>query len=186
MNAALLDEDPFGPAPAPQPKAAAKKRRAPEPQPDPQPYTGPIEFVIYGEPVSKANSRELALIGPKDKRRMLFRKSDKGLEYEKSALRQIPPKCRLQLTCPVKVTLRLFYATERPDLDESIVLDVLQSRFEKVKIPGRDEPAKVLIQAGVYLNDRQVREKHVYHGVDKLMPRAEIRVEKLDPQETLL
>ncbi len=177
-----FDSDPFGSAPVVPVPARARRKKEPEPQPQPAGYTGPIEFVIYGEPASKANSRELATIGPKDARRTIFRKSDKALEYEKNALRQIPPRARLQLQVRVAVTLRIFYATERPDLDESVILDVLQNRYAKVKETGQ----RVLVQAGVYVNDRQVREKHVYWGLDRLSPRAEIRIESISPQGGLL
>ena len=150
-----------------------------------------ISFTIFGEPASKANSREIVT----RKRRMddgttkvvpVSIKSGKALNYEKEALRQIPPKARLRLEGPVRVRLRIFYANELSDLDESIVLDVLQDRFEKVDHPNGG-PKRHLVQAGVYRNDRQVREKHVFHGIDKLMPRTEIEVEPLQAQqETLL
>lgn len=166
--------------------AKPSKKAEPQAQPQPSAYTGPIEFTIFGEPASKANSRELATVGPKDKRRTIFRKSDVALAYEEAALRQIPPKYRLQLKEPVAVTLRIFYASERPDLDESIVLDVMQNRTKLVEVPGTDQKKRVLLQAGVYVNDRQVREKHVYHGIDKLMPRTEVRIVSLALQGALL
>jgi len=139
-----------------------------------------VTLTILGQPCSKANSRELATIGPKAARRTILRKSDSALNYERDALRQIPPKARQRLEGPVCVTLRLFYASERPDLDESIVLDVLQDRWKKVG--DGDDAKRVLLQAGVYRNDRQVREKHVYHGIDRQNPRAEIVVETLQAQ----
>lgn len=142
-----------------------------------------IAFRILGQPCSKANSRELATIGPKDNRRTIIRKSDAGLAYERDALRQIPPWARQQLEGPVRVTLTLYYASERPDLDESIVLDVLGDHFAKHGIGGDGEKKLVLVQKGVYKNDRQVREKHVYHGVDKTNPRAEICVEPMLAQQ---
>jgi len=182
----IEDDDPFGTAPASAPAKPVQKQRK-KPAADTTPpvgYTGPIEFVIYGEPASKANSREIVTMRIKgtDKTRPAVIKSDKALAYEANALRQIPPKARLQLAVPVCVTLRIFYSSERPDLDESVVLDVLQNRYVKVKQTGE----RVLVQAGVYVNDRQVREKHVYHGIDALMPRAEVRIESLSRQETLL
>lgn len=156
-----------------------------------------IRLTIYGEPASKANSRELATIGAKkmdvvvgreeDGRlrieqmkvggRIMNRKSDKALAYEENALRQIPPLARIRLQGPVRVTLRVFYASERPDLDESVILDVLQDRY--VKNPATKQ--RELVQRGVYLNDRQVREKHVYHAIDRKNPRAEIEVEEITP-----
>ena len=140
-----------------------------------------ITLTILGEPASKANSRELATIGPKDKRRTIVRKSDKAIDYEASALRQIPPRARVRLEGPVRATLRIFYASERPDLDESVILDVLQDRYKTVQEVG--QTARVLVQAGVYRNDRQVREKHIFHGVDRVNPRAEIVIEALQPQQ---
>jgi len=132
-----------------------------------------IAFTIIGEPASKANSRNLVHFGD----RPAIIKSSKARRYETDALRQIPPKYRLRLEGPIKVTLRIFYASERPDLDESIVLDVLQDRYKSI------EKTRLRIQDGVYRNDRQVREKHVHHGIDKLNPRAEIEIEPLVMQQ---
>lgn len=140
-----------------------------------------IAFTILGQPCSKANSRQIVTIAG----RPTPIKSKDALAYERDALKQIPPVARVRIDGPVRVTLRLWYASERPDLDESIVLDVLQDRFGKKPGPGidgevRDRP---LLQAGVYRNDRQVREKHVYHGIDKANPRAEIVVEPMQAEQ---
>ena len=62
---------------------------------------------------------------------------------------------------------------------------MLQNRYKTVDHPTEGKK-RILLQAGVYVNDRQVREKHVFHGIDKLMPRVEVRVESISPQETLL
>ena len=59
----------------------------------------------------------------------------------------------------VKITMTIYYASRRPDLDESLILD--------------------LLQGVVYVNDRQVKEKHIYWGLDKENPRTEIIVETL-------
>lgn len=141
-----------------------------------------IGFTILGEPASKANSRVVSTIGPKDNRRTIIRKGDKALSYEKNALRQIPPTARVQLEGPVCITLNIFYASERPDLDESVVLDILQDRYKSV---GKgEEKRRELIQKGVYRNDRQVREKHVYHHIDKKNPRTEVLIEALSAQQS--
>jgi Holliday junction resolvase RusA-like endonuclease len=134
-----------------------------------------VSFTIIGEAASKANSRQIVTIGD----RPSVIKSKKARNYEHDALRQIPSAARLRLTGPVRVTLRIFYASERPDLDESIVLDVLQDRWKRSKESGE----RVLLQCGVYRNDRQVREKHVWHGIDRANPRAEIEVEALTAQQ---
>jgi Holliday junction resolvase RusA-like endonuclease len=44
----------------------------------------------------------------------------------------------------------------------------------------------VLVQAGVYRNDRQVREKHITHGIDVHNPRAVITVQPLHAQQVAL
>lgn len=137
-----------------------------------------IAFTILGECASKANSRKLVKFGD----RPAIIKSSKARTYEKNALRQIPSAARQRLEGPLKVTLRIYYASERPDLDESVVLDVLQDRYSRSKINGE----RLLVQDGVYRNDRQVREKHVFHFIDRHNPRAEIEVEPLIPQQAPL
>lgn len=132
-----------------------------------------IAFTILGEPASKANSREIVTIGG----RPSSIKSKKALGYERDALMQIPIFARQRLKCLVSVTMRIFYATERPDLDESLILDILQDRFRTVKVGGTK--LRELVQPGVYCNDRQVREKHIYHAIDKLNPRSMIEVRPL-------
>jgi Holliday junction resolvase RusA-like endonuclease len=104
-------------------------------------------------------------------------KSKKARDYERDALLQIPPAARVQLEGPLRVTLRVFYASQRPDLDESVILDVLQDRYT-----GKGE-RRELVQKGVYRNDRQVREKHVFHAIDRANPRAEVEVEALEAQQ---
>ncbi|CAN7326372.1 hypothetical protein LJR084_001893 [Variovorax sp. LjRoot84] len=129
-----------------------------------------IAFTILGEPASKANSREIVTIGG----RPSSIKSKKARDYERDALRQIPPIARVQMKGPVAVTMRIFYASERPDLDESLILDVLQDRYKTTKIG--ETKRRDLVQRGVYVNDRQVREKHIFHGIDRARPRVELEV----------
>lgn len=134
--------------------------------------TSKIKLVILGEPASKANSRQLVTFGRGANARPALIKSEKAREYERAALKQIPAEARLMLEGPVRITMRIYYATQRPDLDESVVLDVLQTKFAK--------GSREIERRGVYINDRQVREKHVYHGIDRNNPRAEIEVEALE------
>lgn len=108
---------------------------------------------IYGEPASKANSRRLVM--NRKTGRPMFVKSQKALNYLSSLLRQIPLREPL-MAGELAVTLHIYYASHRPDLDESLILDGLQDR--------------------IYENDRQVREKHVYHCIDKQNPRTEILI----------
>ena len=140
----------------------------------------PIRFTIIGKCASKANSRKVADVGPADARRRIFIKSKDALQFERDALRQIPPAARARIAVPVRVSIWIFYESERPDLDESLVLDILQDRY---KGTGDD---RRLIQSGVIRNDRLVREKHVYHGIDRANPRVEVKVELLQAMQANL
>lgn len=147
----------------------------------------PIVFTILGEPASKANSREIVTIND----RPSSIKSKKARSYERDALAQIPPRYRVQYTGPVIVTLHIFYASERPDLDESIVLDVLQDRYKSEKLTPAQKAAgvkarRLLVQRGVYVNDRQVRQKHIYHGIDRANPRTIVNILPLQMQQAKL
>lgn len=132
-----------------------------------------VRFTVRGEPAAKANQREIVKFGD----RLAVIKSKKARTYERDAVRQIPSAARLRLTGPVRVTLRIYYASERPDLDESVLLDVMQDRYK-----GTGD-ARVLVQAGVYRNDRQVREKHVFWGLDRINPRCDVTVEAMQAQQ---
>lgn len=137
-----------------------------------------IRLTILGQPCSKANSRQIVTIGG----RPSVIKSADARAYERDALRQIPPAARRRLEGPVRMTIWIWYASERPDLDESLILDVLQDRWQRNKATGE----RALVQAGVYRNDRQVRERHVYHAIDRANPRAEIVIEPIVEQGELL
>lgn len=87
-------------------------------------------------------------------------KSAKALKYAEAFKRQAKPLAEL-LDGDVSVTITIWYASRRPDLDESLILD--------------------LLQGVAYTNDRQVKEKHIFWGLDKDNPRAQITVEKQTP-----
>lgn len=133
-----------------------------------------IQFVIHGEPASKANQRQLVTFpdGKGGKRPALI-KSKKARGWERDALLQIPASARQRLEGRLRVTLWIYYESERPDLDASVVMDVLQDRWS-----GTGDK-RVLVQPGVYRNDRQVREMHFYHGIDRFKPRVSVLVERL-------
>jgi Holliday junction resolvase RusA-like endonuclease len=149
-----------------------------------------IAFTILGQPVSHKNGYHIVTLGKGPTAVPRIVKSKEALAWERDALRQIPPAARQRIEGPVRITLRCFYANERPDLDESLVLDVLQDRFVALAAFGTNGPKQIgkrqLSQAGVYRNDRQVREKHVYHGIDAREPRVEIVVEALQAQQAAL
>ena len=90
----------------------------------------------------------------------MFIKSEKALAYGRAFKQQCVIAPSEIFDCDVVVTIRIWYASRRPDLDESLILDLLQEV--------------------AYKNDRQVKEKHIYWmGVDKDNPRCEIEISAL-------
>lgn len=112
-----------------------------------KPWTG----IIIGQPYSKANSRKLVAI--RGKPAMI--KSDNARAYGRTFAMQCPVLDPM-FEGDVQVVIDIYYITHRPDLDESLVLDLLQMR--------------------IYRNDRQVRRKIVTGYVDAENPRTEITV----------
>lgn len=110
-----------------------------------------VVLEILGEPASKANSRKVV----KFCTRTAVIKSQKARDYVDSVRKQVKQLPKL-LEGELEVRMTIYYASHRPDLDESVILDALQGL--------------------VYKNDRQVREKHVSHAIDKLNPRVVIEV----------
>ena len=109
------------------------------------------KITIYGEPASKSNSRKLVTI----RGRPAFIKSKKARAYVKEFDAQCPVADEI-LECDVEARIKIYYASRRPDLDESVILDCLQGKL--------------------YKNDRQVKAKHIYWGLDRENPRAEIEI----------
>ena len=113
-----------------------------------------LSQIIFGEPASKANSRRVVHYGGMSR----LIKSKKALSYA-DAFRQQCGKLPTLMTGDLRVTLHIFYASRRPDLDESLILDLMQGL--------------------IYENDRQVKERHCYWGLDPDNPRAEIIIERI-------
>lgn len=109
-----------------------------------------VSFVVFGEPASKANSRRWT--------GKFFIKSEKALNYAKMFKQQCPVVNPL-MRGDLRVSIKIFYASRRPDLDASLIFDLMQD--------------------AIYENDRQVKEQHLFWGLDKENPRAEITVEKI-------
>jgi Holliday junction resolvase RusA-like endonuclease len=114
-----------------------------------------LSFKIFGEPASKSNSRKIVRYGGISR----LIKSSKALSYSAAFKQQAVAGDLLE--GDLCVTIHIWYASRRPDLDESLILDLLQDV--------------------AYKNDRQVKEKHIYHHLDKENPRCEIVVEKIKP-----
>ena len=113
---------------------------------------------IKGEPASKANSRRVVKFGSMSR----LIKSQKALDYSDYFRQQVMPITPL-MSGDIKLHITIYYASRRPDLDESLILDLLQGL--------------------VYVNDRQVKERHTYWGLDPDNPRAEIIIEQLPKPE---
>lgn len=126
----------------------------------------PIKFTIRGQAASKSNRRRLVLMGGK----IRPIKSVEALAFERAAQLQIPKAARIGFAGEVALTLTMYYANQQSDLDESVVLDALQDQFARVG--GK----RIVTAIGVIRNDRQVREKHVYHFIDKANPRVEVEI----------
>lgn len=116
-----------------------------------EPYT----FTIMGEPASKSNSRRLVRI--KGVSRSI--KSKKALDYCAVFIEQCPVLEEL-FSGNVSVSIHIYYASRRPDLDESLILDLMQGK--------------------IYTNDRQVKEKHILWGLDPKCPRSIITVAPME------
>lgn len=113
-----------------------------------------LSIIILGEPASKANSRKLVRFGGMSR----LIKSAKALNYSdlfKQQCKQLPQL----MSGDLRVTMWIHYASRRPDLDESLILDLMQGL--------------------IYENDRQVKERHTYWGLDPENPRSEIIIEKI-------
>ena len=113
-----------------------------------------LSIIIFGEPASKANSRRVVKFG--NMSRLI--KSQKALDYSEAFKQQCPAIDPL-MSGDIRMTLTIYYASRRPDLDESLILD--------------------LFQGLVYENDRQVKERHTYWGLDPDNPRAEIIIDQI-------
>ena len=88
-----------------------------------------------------------------NKVRTISIKSAKALAYEKQFASQCL-KLDPLIEDDVLLYCKVFYASRRPDLDESLIMDGLQG---------------VIIK-----NDRQIKGKIIAHGVDREQPRAHI------------
>ena len=113
-----------------------------------------LSFTVRGEPASGKNSRQI--VYNKTLERSFLVLSKKAQRYVRDVKKQVRI-CEPLLTGELRFTATLYYATQRPDLDAELLIDALQGV--------------------VYKNDRQVREKHLFHAIDRNNPRAEVTIE---------
>lgn len=114
-----------------------------------------ITLKIDGDLMSKSNSRIMTTRGGRTR----LIKKPKAIEYEESALWQLKGQLRghVTFTRPVRLDVRVWYSSMRPDLDVSLLQDVLE-------------------KAGVYKNDRLVEEIHAHRFLDRENPRLEVTI----------
>jgi len=119
------------------------------------------ELTIVGEPASKANSRRLVSING----RPAFIKSKKAIEYSKFFEMQCPLSDTLYEE-DLAIALKIYYKSKRPDLDESLILDLLQGK--------------------VYKNDRSIKLKYVEWGLDRQFPRILVVLGPVERREEVI
>ena len=71
------------------------------------------------------------------------------MNYVKIFAKQCPQLEKL-IELDVKVEIKIYYQSRRPDLDESVILDCMQGK--------------------IYVNDRQAKQKHIFWGIDREQP----------------
>ena len=113
-----------------------------------------FRYEIDGEPASKANSRRIVMRGKK----LASIKSAKALNYSDTFRAQLP-LYPMPYIGDVKIEIDVWYASRRPDLDISLILDLLQGH--------------------AYVNDRQVKEQHARWHLDPDRPRCVILISSL-------
>jgi len=120
-----------------------------------------IVLTIMGEPASKANARRLVKI----KNRIAFIKSKKALSYSRNFEAQCPVSDTLYEE-DLAVAMKIYYKSKRPDLDESLILDLLQGK--------------------AYKNDRAVKIKYIEWGLDRELPRTYIVLGPIDKKDEII
>ena len=118
-------------------------------------------LTITGEPASKANSRRLVTIN----NRAAFIKSKKAILYSKDFEEQCPVLDNLYEE-DLAVAMKIYYKSRRPDLDESLILDLLQGK--------------------AYKNDRCVKLRYTEWGLDREYPRTYIVLGALDKIDEII
>jgi len=115
-------------------------------------------MVILGHLQSKSNSRRIVRYGSK----IASIKSASALDFEALATLQLKRQWRKKpLKGDVGVEVTVWYPSKRNDLDPSLLFDVMQ-------------------KAGIYENDRQIRQYTAFKEWDKLNPRVKVDVYSLE------
>ena len=116
-----------------------------------------FDFVVQGEPASKANQRRVILVGKTPR----VIKSKKAIDYVRSFAIQCPRSDPL-LTEDLELEVEIWFASRRPDLDGavSLIMDAMQDLLIK--------------------NDRQIKVIKAYWNLDRENPRSRIQLRSVD------
>ena len=116
-------------------------------------------MILLGNLQSKANRRRN--VTNRRTGKPMFIKSEAALAVFEDMVRQAQAQWKKDaLTAPCRLTAHIYYSSRRPDLEDSLLMDILQS-------------------AGVVKNDRLIFEKHVWKELDRDNPRVVVEVEEI-------
>ena len=115
---------------------------------------------IYGRVASKSNTRKQ--VKNRNTGRIMFIKSDRALQFQADALKQAFKKPFLE--GDLRLECDIYYDSRRPDLDESLIMDILEGLW--------------------YKNDRAIRHKIIKGFIDKKNPRVVVTVTEIEWDET--
>lgn len=118
---------------------------------------------IYGVLDSKSNSRKIVHWG----QRMGVIKSPGARAFVQAVNLQLKRRDQPLLHGRIQLVANCYYPDERRDLDVALLMDTLQRGTDK-------NPGACLIE-----NDRQIRELHAVHYVDRLRPRVEFTLREV-------
>lgn len=119
--------------------------------------------VIMGSYVSMKNGRRIVRLG----KRVASIKKEKALTWEELAMYQIRYK-GLPYEGPLALCADFYYDNVQADLDENLLKDMLQKK----------KPGKPCL--GIIKNDNQIKKHDTEWHLDKLNPRVEFSLIKLD------
>lgn len=118
--------------------------------------------IVLGDLASKSNSRRVTHWGG-------VIKSKKAMQFADDFFRQMR-RPKEPFSGDVIFTCHVYYSSLRPDLDCTLLQDLLQDKR------GRNgEPVGI----GAIVDDRQIKEHHWYHHLDRKRPRVEFTLEEM-------
>jgi hypothetical protein len=117
-----------------------------------------VEFVVLGNLPRKSNSRRI-FTNRKTNRPIIVKSAD-ALDYERSFAMQTKgvPKGKFDKKQTIALTAWVYYRNPLSDLSDELLCDLME-------------------KTGIIPNDRQIKVKHLYGGIDKVNPRVIVVLE---------